>query len=134
MNDRKVLRVVAAAILRDGKFLAAKRGAGKIPETAHRFEFPGGKIEPGESPECALTREISEELSTSVEVGKLLIRTSHTYETAVVELSVYLCRLTGEEPRSREHEELRWVAASRLTELEWAPADAPVLELLASMG
>lgn len=131
MSEKKLIRVAAAAILREGKFLAAKRGAGKIAETAHRFEFPGGKLEPSERPEQALRREIREELSVEVEVLRRLALVRHEYAEAVVELDVYLCRLKGGEPRSSEHEELRWIIPAELGTLDWAPADEPVLELIA---
>ena len=93
ISEKKLSRVAPAAILREGKFLAAKRGAGKIAETAHRFEFPGGKLEPSERPEQALRREIREELSVEVEVLRRLALVRHEYDRTGVWVKVAVTRL-----------------------------------------
>lgn len=92
------------------------------------WEFPGGKIEEGESPKEALKRELVEELRCVVEIGELVETTEHQYDFGVVVLSTYYCALRGSEPVLTEHSEIRWVPASDLRQLEWAPADIPAVE------
>lgn len=125
----KTIEVVGAVIIQDGRIFAAKRGEGK--SMAGFWEFPGGKIEPGESPQAALTRELEEELRIRAEVDEYLTTTRHNTGTVVVELSTYICDLVSGTPILTEHEEVRWVTADKLTDLTWAPADVPTVELLA---
>jgi 8-oxo-dGTP diphosphatase len=114
---------VGAAILRDGRVLAARR---TTPEAAAgRWEFPGGKVEPGETPEIALVREIDEELGCRVEVtgwlaGQVPVGASHT-------LAVAVARLVDGEPDPVEHDLVRWLAAEELDEVDWLDADRPFL-------
>lgn len=122
------IHVVGAVIVRDGKVLAAKRAAHKT--LGSYWEFPGGKIEDGESPHQALTRELNEELQCAVEIGPQVDFTRYEYEFAVVNLTTFLCTLVDGEPRNTEHEELRWVPMSELSTLRWAAADVPAIEKL----
>ncbi|WP_167133174.1 (deoxy)nucleoside triphosphate pyrophosphohydrolase [Paramicrobacterium chengjingii] len=124
------IRVVGAVIVRDGSVLAAKRGKQKAQ--AGLWEFPGGKIEAGESPDAALRREITEELGCTVIVGERVETTTHVYGTVAIELTTFLCSLVEGEPVASEHAELRWVAASGLHDLEWAPADIPAVKKIAA--
>ena len=115
--------VVGAAILRDGRVLAARRTA--PAEAAGRWEFPGGKVEPGETPEAALVREVVEELGCRVEVtgwlaGEVPIGASHT-------LAVALARLVDGEPDPVEHDLVRWLGAAELGDVDWLEADRPFL-------
>jgi len=115
--------VVGAAILRDGRVLAARRTS--PPAAAGRWEFPGGKVEPGETPEAALVREVAEELRCRVEVtgwldGEVAIGTSHT-------LAVALVRLVDGEPDPVEHDLVRWLAAGELGDVDWLEPDRPFL-------
>jgi len=115
--------VVGAAIVRAGSVLAARRSA--PPALAGRWEFPGGKVEDGESDADALTRECREELGVDVEVGTQLARA--TVRDAL-ELRVYRCTLRAGEPVAlQDHDELRWVGASELGGLDWLPADRPAV-------
>ena len=125
----KTIEVVGAVIIQDGRIFAAKRGPGK--SMAGFWEFPGGKIEPGESPQAALARELKEELRIEAEVGEFVVTTRHDTGDVVVELSTYICELVSGTPILTEHEEVRWVAANKLSDLTWAPADIPTVELLA---
>ena len=118
--------VVGAAILRDGAVLAARRTA--PAEAAGRWEFPGGKVEPGESPADALVREIGEELGCAIEVtgwlpGTALIGERH-------ELRVAIAVLTKGEPTPTEHDLIRWVAAAELDDVDWLDPDRPFLPAL----
>ncbi len=125
----KQINVVGAVFTRNGKVLAAKRGPYKaLPGL---WEFPGGKIEPGESAEQALRRELAEELRVDVEVGEYLTTTVHEYDFGTVSLSTYFVDLPAAEPQLTEHVELRWLDKHELFDVEWAPADIPAVELLA---
>ncbi len=124
------LVVVGAVIVRAGQVLCARRGpVGALPGM---WEFPGGKIEPGESAEQALRREILEELGCSIEVGQQITTTTHAYDFGVVRLTTYACSLTDGEPTPTEHDEIRWVPPAKLPELDWAPADIPAVRLIAA--
>lgn len=123
----KQIDVVGAVIVRDGLVLCTQRGAGKL---AGLWEFPGGKIEPGESPQAALVREIVEELGCQIEVGELLTTTTHTYDFAVVTLTTFYCSLVAGTPKLTEHAAANWLAPDQLDTLEWAPADVPAVQLI----
>ncbi|WP_307816433.1 (deoxy)nucleoside triphosphate pyrophosphohydrolase [Nocardioides limicola] len=115
--------VVGAAIVRAGRVLAARRTS--PPAAAGRWEFPGGKVEPGESPEAALIREIREELGIEIEVrrwlaGRVTIDDRH-------ELTVALAQSGEGDPQPHEHDQVRWVAAAELDDLDWLDADRPFL-------
>lgn len=123
---KKVINVVGAVILREGEVLCAQRGAhGTLPGL---WEFPGGKIEPGETPRAALEREISEELACEIAVGDEITTTEYEYDFGVVRLTTFYCRLIAGAPQLTEHAEVRWLAPSDLHLLEWAPADIPAVE------
>jgi 8-oxo-dGTP diphosphatase len=122
-------RVVAAVIRRAGRILIALRRA--EGERGGQWEFPGGKVEPGESEPEALMREIREELGCGLEVGRLLLRHRHRYPDLEVELAFYACDLGPEEPRCLGAEALEWAEPSRLGEYDFCEADRPVLGDLA---
>ncbi|MDF9297894.1 (deoxy)nucleoside triphosphate pyrophosphohydrolase [Geobacillus stearothermophilus] len=130
---KRVIHVVGAVICNEqGDVLCALRGSNmSLPNV---WEFPGGKVEEGESPEAALVREIREELGCTISVGELLADVFHEYEHAIVHLRTYEALLTDGEPRAREHAELRWVPLQALRSLEWAPADIPTVEALLVEG
>lgn len=122
------VRVVGAVIIRDGLVLCAQRGQnGSLPGL---WEFPGGKIEKGESPAAALKREITEELGCTVEVGEEITTTSHEYEFGIVTLTTFFCSLIGGTPRTNEHAAIAWLRPMDLATIEWAPADIPAVELI----
>lgn len=120
------LHVVAAVIVRDGRVLVAQRdGKGHL---ARKWEFPGGKIEAGETPEAALRREIREELGVGVRVGPSLVTVHHDYEEFSIELSFFLASIEEMELTLSAHVEVRWLAAGELDGLDWAPADLGALD------
>lgn len=124
----KRIEVVGAVLVHDGRVFAAKRGPGK--SMAGYWEFPGGKVEAAETPEKALARELREELKVDVTVGEFIVTATHEAGTAVIELSTYLCTIIEGVPVLTEHEEFRWLPVSELSDVEWAPADIPTVELL----
>ncbi|MDP3851088.1 MAG: (deoxy)nucleoside triphosphate pyrophosphohydrolase [Luteolibacter sp.] len=109
----------------DGCFLACLRPPGK--HLGGLWEFPGGKVEPGESPERALVRELREELGVEVRVGTALEPVLWSYDRGDIRLLPYLCVITGGELRLLEHARLHWCAPQDFQTLAWAPADLPVL-------
>lgn len=117
-------KVTAAILVRNNTFFIAKRG----PEGrfAHRWEFPGGKIEPGESPEECLAREMAEEFGIAVRVGDFFTDSLHTFPGGQILVLAYFCHWDGDAIFPVEHEEYRWVAASELNGFDFAPADAPI--------
>ncbi|WP_425412592.1 (deoxy)nucleoside triphosphate pyrophosphohydrolase [Micromonospora halophytica] len=120
--------IVGAAILAGGRVLACARSA--PPEVAGMYEFPGGKVEPGESEVAALVRECAEELAVRVEIGERVgrdVRMAHGRSV----LKVYTARLLhGDEPRALEHSAMRWLSAAELDTVTWLPADAPIVAAL----
>jgi len=94
------------------------------------WEFPGGKIEAGETPREALEREITEELNCRVQVGDEIVLTAHEYDFGVVNLTTFYCELIDGEPTLSEHEAVVWLDPSLLDSLEWAPADVPAVDLI----
>ena len=117
----KAIDVVGAVIVRDDLVFAAQRGPGR--SMAGLWEFPGGKIEPGESPQEALRRELVEELDVTVDVRDKIVTTRHETETAVIYLTTFFCSIVSGTPTLTEHQEMRWVPRHHLHDLDWAPAD-----------
>lgn len=122
---KKQINVVGAVIVRGGEVLCAQRGPGAL---AGMWEFPGGKIEPGETPRKALEREIREELECVVAVGEQVEVTAHEYDFGVVTLTTFYCELVEGTPRLTEHASVVWLKPAQLGDLEWAPADIPAVE------
>ena len=132
MNAKKrELFVVAGAIIKNGKVFAAQRGnSGK---TAFKWEFPGGKINPGETPEQALARELQEELSINVKVHELIYQVIDEYEDVILHIDTYRCELISGTPTLSEHIALAWSNKEELDNLEFSPADDPVLAKIKSL-
>ncbi len=121
----KVVKVVAAIIAQEGRIFATQRGYGEFKDG---WEFPGGKIEEGETPQQALVREIQEELDTEVEVGDLLGTVEYDYPTFHLSMQCFLCRIKAGSLNLKEHEAARWLAEDELDSVDWLPADIEVLE------
>ncbi len=124
----KRINVVGAVLTQGTKVLAAQRGEGM--SLAGMWEFPGGKIEQGETPQEALRRELQEELLCTAEIGEKVTTTEHDYDFGTVILTTFFGTIVNQEPTLTEHAEVRWVEASALSELPWAPADVPAVELV----
>ncbi|WP_454132205.1 (deoxy)nucleoside triphosphate pyrophosphohydrolase [Microbacterium lacticum] len=132
MSVRKRIEVVGAVIVRDGMILAARRGPqSRLPGL---WEFPGGKVEPGETPREALEREIHEELECTVGIGAELMTTTHAYDFGDVNLTTFWCELRSGTPRLTEHSEVRWMRPAELDSIEWAPADIPAVREIIAAG
>jgi len=119
------LHVACAIIERDGRVLAAQRSA--TMTLPLKWEFPGGKIEAGESPEECLTRELMEELGVTVLVGAALPPATHGYPDFTVTLYPFTCRLAGGIITPHEHHALTWIEPRHMPKLDWAAADLPVI-------
>lgn len=119
--------VAAAIILKDGKVFAARRGPGL--HMAGYWEFPGGKLEAGESPEACLSRELHEELGVKTLVGKYVGENLHDYGSKLVRLIAYQVDCVDGEFQLLAHDDLRWLGADELDSVVWAPADIPLVEL-----
>lgn len=125
---KKEIHVVGAVIESKGKILCAQRGPGK--SLAHLWEFPGGKIESGETEQEALEREVREELVCKVNVKERITTTRYEYDFGFVNLTTFQCDLLEGEPFLTEHVQVKWLPVEELHTLEWAPADIPTIEML----
>lgn len=123
----KRIEVVAAIIRRGDRLFATQRGYGEWKDW---WEWPGGKVEPGESPEQALQREIQEELDAQITVDKFLTTLLWDYPTFHLTMHCYMCSLTADALHLNEHEAARWLAAEDLGSVKWLPADEQLLPLL----
>jgi len=117
--------VACAIIEREGRVLAAQRSA--IMSLPLKWEFPGGKIEAGESPEQCLHRELREELGISVHIGAAFAPATHSYPDFTVTLYPFVCRMAEGIITMHEHLDLKWIEPHRMPELDWAAADLPVI-------
>ena len=121
----KTIEVVAAIIIKDGQVFATQRGYG---EWQGWWEFPGGKIEPGETPEAALTREIREELNAGITVGDLLQTIEWDYPAFHLTMHCYLCTLNSDQLHLNEHSASAWLTHETLRSVNWLPADLGLLD------
>ena len=121
----KIVKVVAAIIKKDDKIFATQRGYG---EFKGGWEFPGGKIEPGESPQEALVREIEEELDTEINVGELVDTIEYDYPKFHLSMECFLCTIKSGNLVLKEHEAAKWINASELHSVDWLPADITIIE------
>ena len=125
----KQIEVVAAIIRKEDKIFATQRGYGEWKDW---WEFPGGKMEVGETPKEALKREIREELSTEISVDELLYTVEYDYPKFHLILHCYLCSLLTEALHLNEHEAAKWLSKDELNSVQWLPADLEVIEKLRS--
>lgn len=123
MMSRKHYNVVAAVIEVDGKVLCMKRGVTRYSYTSHLWEFPGGKIEPGETPQQALSRELLEEMDLHVDVHEQLATVTHDYPDFTITLTAYRCTAATTAFTMREHADSCWLPWGELSSLSWCAAD-----------
>ena len=120
--------IVAAAVIRKGdRIFATQRGHGEFKDW---WEFPGGKVEPGETPEEALLREIREELSTEISIDKFLRTIEWDYPSFHLTLHCYMCSLVTEAMHLNEHEAASWLDKEEIYDVKWLPADEDLLPLI----
>ena len=127
----KRIEVVAAVIRQGGRIFATQRGYGEWKDW---WEFPGGKIEAGETAEAALKREIREELSTEVSVDEFLGTLEYDYPTFHLTMHCYFCSLLTEALHLNEHEAARWLSRDELDSVRWLPADVQLIESMVKNG
>lgn len=127
MGNSKTINVVAAIIIRDGKLFATQRGYGEWKDW---WEFPGGKIESGETHQNALKREIREELATEIDVGNHLATVEYDYPQFHLTMHCYFCTIIGGQLSLLEHEDARWLGIDELDSVKWLPADIEVVDAL----
>lgn len=120
----KHIEVVASVIISDKKVFATQRGYGEYKDM---WEFPGGKIEPGETPQQALMREIEEELATVIDVGEFIGTSEYEYPEARVTLHFYACSVLSGNLQLLEHEDARWLGKHELHSVDWLPADEEII-------
>ena len=126
----KSIKVVAAIIFREEKVLSVQRAEHDKEYVSLKWEFPGGKVEVGESREEALVREIREELSVDIEVSEFLMTVEHTYPDFHLTMHVFKCVHDQGVITLNEHVALKWLSLDELDQLDWAAADIPVVEFL----
>ena len=121
----KTIEVVAAIIIHNDQIFATQRGYGEFKDG---WEFPGGKMEPGETPQQALVREIREELDTEIEVGSLVETVEYDYPNFHLTMHCFLCTIRSGELVLKEHEAAKWLTREELDSVDWLPADLEVVE------
>lgn len=126
----KTINVVAAVIMKEGRVFATQRGYGEFKDG---WEFPGGKVEAGESPEEALRREIREELEVEVNVGDFIDTIEYDYPAFHLSMKCYACTIAGGSPHLLEHEAARWLSADQLDSVAWLPADITLIPKIAGL-
>lgn len=123
----KTIEVVAGVIKNGDKIFATQRGYGDFKGG---WEFPGGKMEPGETPQQALTRELREELAVVVEVGDFICTVDCDYPNFHLTMHCYFCSVVGGELKLLEHEAAKWLSPSELDGVDWLPADVEIVNAL----
>ena len=127
----KTIEVVAAIIMDNGKILATQRGSGNYKD---KWEFPGGKIEPGEMPEEALVREIKEELDALISVNDFLCSVDYDYPDFHLKMHCFIFSIINGKLVLKEHEAARWLGKNELQSIDWLPADIEVIRELERLG
>lgn len=130
----KKIEVVAAIIYFENKILCVQRPKNKLTYISEKFEFPGGKIESGETKEEALRRELFEELKISVHIKSFFVTVVHKYPDFELTMHCFECEVESDEITLLEHIAYEWLSVVELSKLDWAAADVPIVEKLVSNG
>jgi len=130
----KKIKVVAAVIFWDDLVLCVQRPKNKLLYISEKFEFPGGKIEEGETEEEALKRELLEELNLTVEIKSFFMTVEHEYPDFEITMHSFICEVDSGELILNEHIDKKWLKINELNSLDWAEADIPIVEKLISNG
>lgn len=123
--------MVAAVVVNNGEYLCMQRGQTRFPYTSYHWEFPGGKVEKGETPQQALHRELLEEMNMDVTVGEHIITVEHEYPDFSITMAAYRCTVADRKFSLLEHNDYRWLSAEALATLEWAAADVGIVKAMA---
>ncbi len=127
----KIVKVVAAVIKENNKIFATQRGYGDFKDG---WEFPGGKIEPGETPQEALRREIREELDTEIQVGDLIDTIEYDYPSFHLSMQCFWCNVISGDLVLKEHEAARWLSKDEVDSVAWLPADVGLIEKIRNLN
>ncbi|MCK0191559.1 (deoxy)nucleoside triphosphate pyrophosphohydrolase [Arenibacter sp. F20364] len=130
----KEISVVAAVIKHDNKILCVQRGANKYNYISKKYEFPGGKIENGETLEDTIIREVQEELKMTIKTEKQYLTVKHQYPDFALTMYSFICSCEDPTVQLTEHIAYQWLASSELEGLDWAAADIPIVEKLVMNG
>lgn len=125
VRQMKVIKVVAAIMIQNGRVFATQRGYGEFKDG---WEFPGGKVEPEETPQEALVREIKEELNSVIEVGELLDTVEYDYPDFHLSMDCFICKIIAGDLELKEHEDARWLTTETLDSVDWLPADLGLIQ------
>ena len=131
MNKKKIIKVTAAIIRKDNRFLCAQRK--DSGDQAGKWEFPGGKIEIGETPEICLERELLEEFNIQASCGDFLCENTHDYGDKIVTLKAYFIEWTKGSFQLLVHKDIKWLTCDTILNLDWAEADLPIVHKLISI-
>lgn len=130
----KKIEVVAGVIFFEDQILCVQRPKNKLPYISEKFEFPGGKIESGETKEEALQRELFEELNIIIKIKSLYFTVVHEYPDFELTMHSFICEVDTKELTLNEHISLEWLTLNELQKLDWAAADIPIVDKLISNG
>lgn len=130
----KKIEVVAGIIFCGDDILSVQRPKNKLQYISEKFEFPGGKVEEGETKEEALHRELLEELNLSIKIKSFLMTVVHLYPDFELTMHSYICEVDSKEITLNEHIDKKWLKVNELNQLDWAAADIPIVEKLIAYG
>ncbi|HIF9106611.1 TPA: (deoxy)nucleoside triphosphate pyrophosphohydrolase [Photobacterium damselae] len=128
--NKKQIEVVAAVLMNGGQFLAVQRGESKLSYVSKKWEFPGGKVEAGETLVAAIMRELEEELRITIAEPQFLLTVEHSYPDFDITMHCFVVNVPTRELELTEHLDSRWLNKEQLWDLDWAAADVPAVEML----
>lgn len=128
--NKKQIEVVAAVLMNGGQFLAVQRGESQLSYVSKKWEFPGGKVEAGETLVAAITRELEEELRIIIAEPQFLLTVEHSYPDFDITMHCFVVNVPTRELELTEHLDSRWLNKDQLWDLDWAAADVPAVEML----